>query len=266
MFAIADEVLDLCRSVGHEATVLAVLADGLRNGPSDGAVLHQAIKDAGDLGLPPGAVPEGMAGLRRAQTPPGTTPVTPGYNPGIRTRPARPQPTPGPRLAPTPLLEQPLESWRDVYRAFGAKPQRTPCSAEALRKRAARGDVPVVDRLVDAYNAVSIRFAVPIGGEDRSLIAGTERLVLAAGDEPFDTVKEGVPVVETPEPGEVIWRDDLGVTCRRWNWRQGRRTAITAATTSAVFLLEGLDTDLTPAAAMLAELLDADTVTIERLA
>ena len=46
MFAIADEVLDLCRSVGHEATVLAVLADGLRNGPSDGAVLPQAIRDA----------------------------------------------------------------------------------------------------------------------------------------------------------------------------------------------------------------------------
>ena len=210
MFAIADEVLDLCRSVGHEATVLAVLADGLRNGPSDGAVLHQAIKDAGDLTAP-------------------------------------------------------LEAWRDVYRAFGAKPQRTPCSAEALRKRAARGDVPVVDRLVDAYNAVSIRFAVPIGGEDRAALAGVERLVRAAGDEPFDTVKEGTPVVETPEPGEVIWRDDLGVTCRRWNWRQGRRTAITAATTSAVFLLEGLDTDLTPAATMLAELIDADSVTIERL-
>lgn len=212
MFAIADEVLDLCRSVGHEATVLAVLADGLRNGPSDGAVLHQAIKDAGDG------------------------------------------------------LGEPLAPWRDVYRAFGAKPQRTPCSAEALRKRAARGDVPVVDRLVDAYNAVSIRFAVPIGGEDRAALAGVERLVRAAGDEPFDTVKEGAPVMETPEPGEVIWRDDLGVTCRRWNWRQGRRTAITAATTSAVFLLEGLDTDLTPAATMLAELIDADTVTVERLA
>lgn len=45
MFAIADEVLDLCRSVGHEATVLAVLADGVRNGPSDGAVLHQGAAD-----------------------------------------------------------------------------------------------------------------------------------------------------------------------------------------------------------------------------
>jgi hypothetical protein len=23
----------------------------------------------------------------------------------------------------------------------------------------------------------------------------------------------------------VIWRDDVAVTCRRWNWRQGRRPA-----------------------------------------
>ncbi|WP_238016501.1 phenylalanine--tRNA ligase beta subunit-related protein [Dactylosporangium sp. AC04546] len=214
MFAIADDVLDLCRSVGHEATVLAVLADGLRNGPGDGSVLHDAVAAAGDLSAP----------------------------------------------------HPHLEAWRDVYRAFGAKPQRTPCSAEALRKRAARGDLPSVNRLVDAYNAVSIRFAVPIGGEDRAALVGTERLVRSVGDESFDTVKDGLPVVETPEPGEVIWRDDLGVTCRRWNWRQGRRTALTDATTSAVFLLEGLDTDLTPAATLLCELLDADSVRIERLA
>ncbi|MFG2040711.1 B3/4 domain-containing protein [Dactylosporangium sp. NPDC048998] len=217
MFAVADEVLDLCRSVGHEATVFAVLADGLRNGPSDSrsaALLRDAIDAAGDL------------------------------------------------TAPHPHLE----AWRDVYRAFGAKPQRTPCSAEALRKRAARGDVPSVNQLVDAYNAVSIRFAVPIGGEDRARLAGTERLVRADGDEDFDTVKDGAPVVESPEPGEVIWRDDVAVTCRRWNWRQGRRTALTDATTSAVFLLEGLDIDLRPAADLLAELLDADTVRIERIA
>src|SRR4051794_37972625 len=48
------------------------------------------------------------AGLRRTQAPPGTTPVTAGYNPGIRPRPARPQPTPEPRLAPTPTLTRAL--------------------------------------------------------------------------------------------------------------------------------------------------------------
>jgi DNA/RNA-binding domain of Phe-tRNA-synthetase-like protein len=46
--------------------------------------------------------------------------------------------------------------------------------------------------------------------------------------------------VERPEPGEVIWCDDGGVTCRRWNWRQGRRTQLTPATTSALFILDAL--------------------------
>jgi DNA/RNA-binding domain of Phe-tRNA-synthetase-like protein len=34
-------------------------------------------------------------------------------------------------------------------------------------------------------------------------------------------MKDGQAVEEPPEPGEVVWRDDRGVTCRRWNRRQG---------------------------------------------
>ena len=37
------------------------------------------------------------------------------------------------------------------------------------------------------------------------------------------------------------WCDDAGVTCRRWNWRQARRTALTEGTTSALFILDALD-------------------------
>jgi len=40
----------------------------------------------------------------------------------------------------------------------------------------------------------------------------------------------------------VIWRDDAGVTCRCWNWRQCFRTRITAATTNAVFIIDGMAT------------------------
>ena len=52
-----------------------------------------------------------MAGRRRGNfgTPPGTTPVAAGYNSGIRPRPARPQPTPEPRLAPAPTLTPDLD-------------------------------------------------------------------------------------------------------------------------------------------------------------
>ena len=38
---------------------------------------------------------------------------------------------------------------------------------------------------------------------------------------------DGISVTEHPDPGEVVWCDDAGVTCRRWNWRQARRTQLT---------------------------------------
>jgi DNA/RNA-binding domain of Phe-tRNA-synthetase-like protein len=132
-------------------------------------------------------------------------------------------------------------AWREAYRAFGAKPQRTRPSVEALLRRLDPDGLPRIDRITDVCNAVSIAHQLPIGGEDRAAYAGPARLVRAAGDEPFDTTAGGEPVVEHPEPGEVVWRDDAGVTCRRWNWRQGTRTRITAATTSAFFVLDVLD-------------------------
>ncbi|MCV4725328.1 hypothetical protein OFD51_30240, partial [Escherichia coli] len=56
----------------------------------------------------------------------------------------------------------------------------------------------------------------------------------------FDTLKSAEPVVEYPEPGEVIWRDDIGVTCRRWNWRQGVRTRLDSGAQTMWFILESL--------------------------
>jgi len=106
----------------------------------------------------------------------------------------------------------------EVFRRFGAKPQRTPCSAEALRKRALRDRrLPSIDPVVDLYNAISIEYAVPVGGENLAAYVGQPKLTVADGTEAFDTMKDGVPFQESPEPGEVIWRDDEGVTCRRWN-------------------------------------------------
>ncbi|TNY37682.1 B3/4 domain-containing protein [Thermomonospora catenispora] len=130
-------------------------------------------------------------------------------------------------------------AWREAYRAFGAKPQRTRPSVDALLRRADR--LPAINRVVDAYNAVSVEYVLPIGGEDLAAYRGTARLVRARGDEPFDTVAGGEQVTEHPDAGEVVWRDDAGVTCRRWNWRQCVRTRITESTGDALFLLERLE-------------------------
>lgn len=132
-----------------------------------------------------------------------------------------------------------IEAWREAYRAFGAKPQRTPSSAEALRRRA--GSLPAVNRLVDAYNALSLRYAVPIGGEDLDAYVGHPHLVVASGGEPFATMRDGAPASEPVEAGEVVWRDEAGVTCRRWNWRQSVRTRLEPHSTAMWFVLERLD-------------------------
>jgi DNA/RNA-binding domain of Phe-tRNA-synthetase-like protein len=144
------------------------------------------------------------------------------------------------------LRDQPVDqlphvaAWREAYRAFGAKPQRTRNSLEALLRRAGSG-LPRVNRLTDLYNAVSVLHQIPLGGEDLARYTSSPRLVRATGQEPFDTMADGVAVTEHPEPGEVVWCDDAGVTCRRWNWRQARRTQLSDGTTTALFILDALD-------------------------
>lgn len=145
-------------------------------------------------------------------------------------------------LSGTPAwAEAHLAAWAEVFRGFGAKPKRTPCSAEALRRRVLRdGSMTALDPVVDLYNAVSLRYAVPVGGENITAYKGAPRLSMADGSEIFDTIKEGATAVEHPEPGEIVWRDDTGVTCRRWNWRQGVRTRLSATDKEMWFILESL--------------------------
>lgn len=143
---------------------------------------------------------------------------------------------------PDPERDAHLMDWREAYRAFGAKPKRTLSSAEALVKRTSRdGALPKINTLVDIYNAVSILHGLPVGGEDLARYAGHPQLIRADGTECFETTKAGEPHVEHPQVGEVIWRDEIGVTCRRWNWRQGARTRIEHGAEDLWFVLEALE-------------------------
>jgi len=135
-----------------------------------------------------------------------------------------------------------VEAWREAFRSFGARPKKTPSSVEALRSRAAKGgELPSINAVVDLYNAISVKFALPVGGEDLDAYAGQPRLVMASGSEKFDTVRDGADVAEGVDAGQVIWRDDLGATCRRWNWRQCNRTRIGENSSNLWFVLEALE-------------------------
>lgn len=134
-----------------------------------------------------------------------------------------------------------IAAWREAYKSFGAKPNKFLCSLEALLSRVLKGhDLPAVNRLVDIYNAVSIEHMLPVGGEDWNYLTSDLILTLASGEEPFGAYENGEEVVTFPEPGEVIWVDSAGVTCRRWNWRQCIRTRLTEKTQNVYFVLDRL--------------------------
>jgi DNA/RNA-binding domain of Phe-tRNA-synthetase-like protein len=134
-----------------------------------------------------------------------------------------------------------ITAWREAYRGFGAKPKKYPCSVEALLQRVLKGqELPAINGIVDLYNTISLKYVLPVGGEDWSKLSSDLRLIYAKGDEPFLTSSAGEEQITYPESGEIVWADQDGVTCRRWNWRQGRRTQLTEATHSIYFVLDRL--------------------------
>ncbi|MFM1906210.1 MAG: hypothetical protein RIT32_1006 [Actinomycetota bacterium] len=135
-----------------------------------------------------------------------------------------------------------VKIWREAFRSFGVKPSDSRSSFEALLRRTSKG-LPRIDFLTDVYNALSVMHLLPIGGENFDKYQGAPRLEIAIGDETFDTTENGEAVIVNPMPGEVIWRDDLGVTCRRWNWRQCVRTRLSPDTKRALFIFDGLGED-----------------------
>jgi DNA/RNA-binding domain of Phe-tRNA-synthetase-like protein len=133
-----------------------------------------------------------------------------------------------------------VAAWREAYKAFGAKPKKERNSLEALIRRV-EGGLPRVNRLTDIYNAISIKHQIPLGGEDLDKYRGFPQLIRSTGQEKFDTIAAGESVTELPPIGEVVWVDDAGVTCRRWNWRQCTRTALSDKTTRVLFILDALE-------------------------
>lgn len=139
--------------------------------------------------------------------------------------------------------------WRTAYTTFGVKPSKYRSSIEALLRSAKSGRLRSINPLVDLYNAISLRHELPAGGEDLGQIVGDIRLTRAHGDEFFVPLGSAAP--EPPPPGAIIYRDDEGVICSCWNWREAERTMLTEATTDAVLVIESVP-PLDPLAARIA--------------
>lgn len=139
--------------------------------------------------------------------------------------------------AERPAADPRIAAWRTAFSGFGASPGKHPPSVEALVRRVGKGgQIPFVNAAVAAFNAVSLRFVTPVGADDLDRVAGEPRLAVAAGGEAFRAIGADPDAPDDPAAaGEVVYRDDDGVLCRRWCWRQGARTAVSEASRRVLF-------------------------------
>ena len=129
--------------------------------------------------------------------------------------------------------------WRDAYRKFKTK-KGARCSIENLLKRVLKGNpVGSITPSVDLYNAISLKYALPVGGEDIDTFVGDFRLGITEGGDAFLPIGEDAN--DPTLPGELCYRDDQGAVCRCFNWRDGQRTALTDDSINAILVMECLD-------------------------
>lgn len=140
------------------------------------------------------------------------------------------------------VKESPLVTpYRDMMRTAGINPNKFMCSLESLLTRIGKGKgMPRISPLVDAYNAISITYDLPLGGHDVACINDRTLTVRPArsGDTfvPFGATEAEA---ESPDEGEIIYASGNRVHTRRFLWRQSEIGKITPETTEILFPLDG---------------------------
>lgn len=132
-----------------------------------------------------------------------------------------------------------VRAWREAYQKFKTK-KGARCSIENLLKRVLKGNpVGSITPSVDVYNAISLKYALPVGGEDLDSFVGDFRLGITDGGDAFLPIGEDAD--DPTLPGELCYRDDEGAVCRCWNWRDGQRSALTDDSANAILVMECVD-------------------------
>jgi DNA/RNA-binding domain of Phe-tRNA-synthetase-like protein len=136
-----------------------------------------------------------------------------------------------------------LAAWRSAFRAFGVEPTKYRSAAEALLRRLTKkGDIPIINAMVDLYNLISIRYALPMAAFDTHHIHAGVTVCFADGSERF--TPHDTPEVEHPDPGEVIFVDEDGlIFARRWCWKQSAESEARLETSRAILTIEAHHAD-----------------------
>ena len=130
-------------------------------------------------------------------------------------------------------------AWRQRFQANGVSMRHFPTSIEALLRRAMKGGAPFrINPLVDFYNSVSLRHAVPVGGFDLDRVRGPLAVRLTRDGDTFAAL-DAEGAVPVPE-GEVAYATGSTILTRQLMWRQARDGLIHPETRTVFLVSESL--------------------------
>ena len=131
-----------------------------------------------------------------------------------------------------------VQEWREAFQKF--KTKRCPFFHRSIVEACqSRSNFFPINPLVDLYNSVSMKYGMPLGGEDLAAIAGDLHLGLAKGGESFSPL--GAEADAPALAGELIYYDEQGAICRCLNWREAQRTMLKEETVNAVLFIETIN-------------------------
>ena len=134
-----------------------------------------------------------------------------------------------------------IADWRAAYKAFGIKKTSYRSSVERLVKNLLAGrPLPRINGLVDIYNALSAKYVAPAGADDLDKVVGDICFRAGGPEDSFIRLGDDSRAQDPPKGGEVVYADGEKILCRRWNWSQDARSAVTPETRRAVVTIQTL--------------------------
>lgn len=134
---------------------------------------------------------------------------------------------------------QHIDSWRKAFSEFKKEAHTYHTPVERLiRSVLQKGSVEQQNKLLDIVNYISLKYIVPIACFDLDTVFGNIQLGLATGNEKFIGIEPGAAVKVARQ--EIVYKDDVQVLSRAWNWKQNYLSRVSKDTKNALLVLEGL--------------------------
>lgn len=110
-------------------------------------------------------------------------------------------------------------SYRQLLERTGTNPNRFPVSIEGMVKRVLKGaSLPLINKIVDRGNAVSLRYLISLGAHDKNDIHAD--LELRFSEEGDQFLPLGEEQVEQVPAGELVFASGRVIQTRKGFWRQ----------------------------------------------